>query len=75
MEEDEAKRIVESMTDSITSGDKQDMEDSTKEQHTLLTHPFPSPSLSLSIYLSPSLSLFISSNLYIHIYLVVSKLR
>ena len=54
MEEDEAKRIVESMTDSITSGDKQDMEDSTKEQHTLLTHPFPSPSLSLSlpIYLS-----------------------
>jgi protein TIF31 len=31
MEEDEAKRIVESMTDSITSGEKQDMEDSTKE--------------------------------------------
>ena len=30
MEEDEAKRIVESMTDSITSGEKQDMEDSTK---------------------------------------------
>lgn len=31
MEEDEAKRIVESMTDSITSGEKQEMEDSTKE--------------------------------------------
>merc|ERR1712142_726870 len=31
LQEDEAKRIVESMTDSITSGEKQEMEDSTKE--------------------------------------------
>ena len=31
MEEDEAKRIVESMTDSITCGEKKDVEDSTKQ--------------------------------------------
>jgi len=31
MEEDEAKRIVESMTDSITSGEKKEVEDSTKQ--------------------------------------------
>jgi len=31
MEEDEAKRIVESMTDSITCGEKQEVEDSTKQ--------------------------------------------
>ena len=31
MEEDEAKKIVEAMTDSITSGDKKEVEDSTKE--------------------------------------------
>merc|ERR1719431_1261690 len=31
MEEDEAKRIVECMTDSITSGEKKDVEDSTKQ--------------------------------------------
>merc|ERR1712168_1547172 len=31
MEEDEAKRIVESMTDSITCGEKKEVEDSTKQ--------------------------------------------
>ena len=31
MEEDEAKRIVECMTDSITSDEKKDVEDSTKQ--------------------------------------------
>merc|ERR1711892_783756 len=31
MEKDEAKRIVESMTDSITSGEKKEVEDSTKQ--------------------------------------------
>merc|ERR1712106_682819 len=31
MEEDQAKRIVESMTDSITSGEKKEVEDSTKQ--------------------------------------------
>merc|ERR1712115_181225 len=31
MEEDEAKRIVEGMTDSITSGEKKEVEDSTKQ--------------------------------------------
>jgi len=31
LQEDEAKRIVESMTENITSGEKQEMEDSTKE--------------------------------------------
>jgi hypothetical protein len=31
MEEEEAKRIMETLTDSITSGEKQEMEDSTKE--------------------------------------------
>ena len=31
MEEEEAKKIVESLTDSITSGEKKDLEDSTKD--------------------------------------------
>ena len=31
MEDDEAKKIVESITDSITSGDKRDIEESTKD--------------------------------------------
>ena len=31
MEEEEAKRIMETITDSITNGEKQEMEDSTKE--------------------------------------------
>ena len=30
MEEEEAKKIVESLTDSITSGEKKDLEESTK---------------------------------------------
>jgi hypothetical protein len=32
MEEDEAKKIVESITDSITSGEKKDIEESTRCQ-------------------------------------------
>lgn len=31
MEEDEAKKIVESITDSITSGEKKDIEESTRD--------------------------------------------
>ena len=31
MEEEEAKKIVESLTDSITSGEKKDIEESTKD--------------------------------------------